>query len=229
MCLYIYIYLCTQYLYNMHAVPWLTRSPAQPQSLTHRLTNGFICQSPSFFLYLSTYLLYVPAYLLMFPLTNCSLIIHPFKHSHTHPFPPSIPFFLPSSLRFSICSLVCWWILLGPWDAGLQWRKCSWIGCQFVSGNCARFCVFFGRMPQCHKGSTRETLGGHIRMIWWSLKRKSPKAFVDRALFSKNPWGQRVKRDGKWRLRMMSLIWRNLEIYLLKIAAVGTSIFILDK
>lgn len=158
----------------MHAVPLLTRSPAQPQSLTHRLTNGFICQSPSFFLYLSTYLLYVPAYLLIFPLTNFSLIIHPF--------PPSIPFFL-----HPFASLFVRWFVDGFGTLGcrstmekvqLNWLPiCVWELHTFL-------CFFFWRMKQCHKGSIRETLGGHVRMIWWSLKRKSPKAFVERAVLS---------------------------------------------
>ena len=132
----------------MHAVSLLTRSPAQPQSLTHRLTNGFICQSPSFFLYLSTYLLYVPAYLLIFPLTNFSLIIHPF--------PPSIPFFL-----HPFASLFVRWFVDGFfWDLGMQVYNGE-SAVELVANLClgiAHVFVFFLRenatMPQgIHKGN----------------------------------------------------------------------------
>lgn len=171
------------------------------RSLTDWPTDLYAKVLPFFFTCPLTYCTYQHTYLF-----SHSLI---FRSSFTHSLPPFLSSFIPSLLYLFVGLLMDSFGTLGC-RSTMEKVQLNWL--PICVWELHTFLCFFGRMPQCHKGSTRETLGGHVRKIWWSLKRKSPKAFVDRALFSKNPWGQRVKREGKWRLRMMmmSLIWRNL-------------------
>lgn len=130
---------------------------------------------------------------------------------------PSLHSFLPSSLRFSICSLVCWWIRLGPWDAGLQWRKCSWIGCQFVSGNCTRY-------------ATRDPQGKPLRPCQDDLVKfeaKKSQGLCGKSFVLKKPLRPEGEKRGKMEVKddeldlTKSIFWR-LQLW-------ATSIFILDE
>ena len=178
-----------------YACSSFTHSLTRSTTVAHSQTDQRIYIPKSFllYLYLSTYLLYVPAYLLIIPLTNFSLIHSPIPSLHSF-----LPSFIPSLLYLFVGLLMDSFGTLGC-RSTMEKVQLNWL--PICVWELHTFLCFFGRMPQCHKGSTRETL---------EAMSESPKAFVERASFSKNPWGQRVKREGKWRLRMMSLIWRNL-------------------
>ena len=188
MCLYIYIFIYVHNIYTicMQFLDSLAHPLNHSRSLTDWPTDLYAKVLPFFFTCPLTYCTYQHTYLCSHSLIVRSSFTHSNIRTLTHSLPPFLlPSFIPSLLYLFVGLLMDSFGTLGC-RSTMEKVQLNWL--PICVWELRTFLLFFS--GECHN-ATRDPQGKPLEAMsgWFGevLKRKSPKAFVDRALSQKTP------------------------------------------